>query len=129
MNTYLSLPEVRLPSCRYSPRPLSVFGFQWEDKSVPNYVLCVYSPSIGTVYSLLCIHQTDQTNSQILAVQRLKAILYLDVGIVSGKGEQQAINTSAEATADLNAGFIINTVKYMDINTGFGVAWFSYRLR
>ena len=42
----------------------------------------------------------------------LKAILYLDDGIVSVKGEQQAINASAQVKIDLeNAGFIINAEK------------------
>ena len=42
----------------------------------------------------------------------LKVILYLDDGIVSVKGEEQAMSASNQVKTDLeNAGFIINAEK------------------
>jgi len=42
----------------------------------------------------------------------LKAIIYLDDGIVSVKGEHQAIEASTQVKRDLdNAGFVINIEK------------------
>ena len=59
----------------------------------------------------------------------LKAIVYLDDGIVAVKGKQEALVESARVKRDIeNAGFIINAEKkYLRTLPSYGVAWLSNR--
>ena len=86
-------------------------GFQWTEKGVTRYyVFTVLLFGLSTA----CYLFTKLMRPLIRHWQgrELKAIVYLDDGIVAVKGEQTAIQESARVKHDLeSAGFIVNIDK------------------
>ena len=93
------------------PDYFQFLGFQWEDKGVPNYYVFTVLP-FGLFTACYVFTKLMRPLVRLWQGKGLKAILYLDDGIVSVKGQQQAADASAQVKADLeNAGFIINAEK------------------
>ena len=77
-----------------------------------NQILCFYYPPIWAFHGLLLVYKANETTNPTLVGRGLKAIVYLDDGIVAVKGEQAAIQESAQVKLDLErAGFVINLDK------------------
>ena len=61
---------------------------------------------------MLYFYQVDEAICYILAGKGLKAIVYLDDGIIAVKGEAAALEAISQVKQDLqSAGFVTNTEK------------------
>ena len=93
------------------PDHFQFLGFQWEEKGVPNYYVFTVLP-FGLSTACYVFTKLMRPLVRFWRGKGLKAILYLDDGIVSVKGEQQARNASVQVKTNIeNASFIINTEK------------------
>ena len=86
-------------------------GFQWETKGVASYyVFTVFPFGLSTA----CCLFTKMMRPLIRhwRGRGLKAIVYLDDGIIAVRGKQEALAESARVQQDIqNAGFVINVDK------------------
>jgi len=93
------------------PDHFQFLGFQWEDKRRP----CYYVFSVLLFGLCTAPYLSTKLMRPLIKLWRgkgLKAIIYLDDGIVSVKGEHQAREASAQVRDDLEkAGFIVNAEK------------------
>ena len=109
------------------PEHFQFLGFQWEDKGRPCYYVFVVLP-FGLCTAPYLFTKLMRPLVKLWWGKGLKAIVYLDDGIVSVKGEQQAVEASAQVKLDLeNAGFVINTEKSSWAPTQ-AIEWLGFRI-
>ena len=93
------------------PEHFQFLGFQWEDKGRPGCYVFVVLP-FGLCTAPYLFTKLMRPLVKLWRGKGLKAIIYLDDGIVSVKGEHQAVEASSQVKLDLeNAGFVINAEK------------------
>ena len=86
-------------------------GFQWETKGVACYYVFTVHP-FGLSTACYLFTKMIQPLIRYWRGRGLKAIVYLDDGIVAVRGRQEALVESARVQQDIeNAGFVINVEK------------------
>ena len=93
------------------PEHVQFLGFQWENEGRPCYYVFSVLP-FGLCTAPYVFTKLMRPLVKFWRGKGLKAIIYLDDGIVSVKGERRAAEASAKVRCDLeNAGFVINIEK------------------
>jgi len=93
------------------PEHFQFLGFQWEIRGRPCFYVFSVLP-FGLCTACYLFTKLMRPLVRLWQGKGLKAIIYLDDGIVSVRGEQEAIAASAQVQLDLeNAGFVVNVEK------------------
>ena len=93
------------------PDQTRFLGFQWGKTEKPCYYVFSVLP-FGLCTAPYVFTKLMRPLIRLWRGRGLKAIIYLDDGIVSVKGEQQAIQASVGVRCDLEkAGFVVNVEK------------------
>ena len=109
------------------PDYFQFLGFQWEDKGRPCYYVFSVLP-FGLCTAPYLFTKLMRPLIKLWRGKGLKAIIYLDDGIVSVKGEHQAREASAQVRDDLEkAGFIVNTEKSSWVPSQI-IDWLGFRI-
>ena len=109
------------------PDHFQFLDFQWEDKGRPCYYVFSVLP-FGLCTAPYLFTKLMRPLIKLWRGKGLKAIIYLDDGIVSVKGEHQAREASAQARDDLEkADFIFNAEKSSWVPSQI-IDWLDFRI-
>ena len=109
------------------PDHYQFLGFQWENKGEPCYYVFSVLP-FGLCTAPYLFTKLMRPLIKLWRGKGLKAIIYLDDGIVSVKGERQAREASVLVKRDLErAGFVINIEKSCWVPSHI-IDWLGFRI-
>ena len=109
------------------PDHFQFLGFQWEERGVPSYYVFTVLP-FGLSTACYVFTKLMRPLVRFWRGKGLKVILYLDDGIVSVKGKEQAMSASNQVKTNLeNAGSIINAEKSIWVPSQ-AIEWLDFHL-